>query len=165
MLCFGWIDGIRIRVDDEVLHCPFRPKEGEERLEPPKQRAIRGAVGCGAGFATGARGICEAHRGSLGDLFLRADDDPGALVRLPCPTSSGLRRMAGLGVQAARIPQASGALGCEREARADPRGSLGRIDRRLRGRSQGEAVPVDAPPGRRLAIFLEISSGGDEISR
>ena len=78
-LCFGWIDGVKKRVDEAALHASLHAAQGGQHLEPGQHEARRGADRAQRDGDAGARGVEAA----------RSEEDRDLLVREP---ADGVRR-------------------------------------------------------------------------
>ena len=86
-LCFGWIDGVRKRVDDEQLCQPLHPPPRQERLERGQHQTRRGAHRRRADAPGRARCVRAAPGRPVGHLRLRAAPyrHPGRGLRAAVP--------------------------------------------------------------------------------
>ena len=123
-LCFGWIDGIRRRLDEHTYSIRFTPR---------KPSSIWSAVNIAkveqlqaAGRMTPAGLAAFAHRKAHKSAIYSHEQAGGRAARTHAarvPAQQG--RVAVLsGIHAAQLPQEHAALGHVGQARCDPRGAV-----------------------------------------
>ena len=126
-LCFGWIDGIRRRIDEHTYSIRFTPR---------KPSSIWSAVNIAKVEqlqAAGRMTLCPPKGAQVGHLFPRAGGSGRAagVAAARLPAQQG--RVAVLsGVHATQLSQEHAALGRIRQARCDPRGTVCGVGGRLR---------------------------------
>jgi hypothetical protein len=71
-LCFGWIDGIRRRIDDESYSIRFTPRRPQSVWSTVNIKRCGGTRKAGPDAGRRESGLCEAQRRKVTHLFVRA---------------------------------------------------------------------------------------------
>ncbi len=146
-LCFGWIDGVLRRVDDErhmQRFTPRKPTSNWSAVNVAKVAALREAGRMRLGRRGGVRAPAGGpHR----RLLVRAARRPAARARAACPVRG---RAGGVGVlpgPAALLPAAGELVGDQREEAGDARPPPGAADLRQRLRRADQAAQAAEAEG------------------
>ena len=146
-LCFGWIDGVLRRVDDErhiQRFTPRKPTSNWSAVNVAKVAALREA---GRMRPAGEAAFARRRRGPHRRLLVRAARRPAARARAACPVRG---RAGGVGVlpgAAALLPEAGELVGDQREEAGDARPPPGAADLRQRRRRADQAAPAAEAEG------------------
>ena len=138
-LCFGWIDGVRRRIDDAGYSIRFTPRKARSTWSAINVRRVGELTAQGlmhpAGIAAFERRSHDKTAIYSYEQRQAAELEPEQERRF----KANKRAWAWFQAQAPVLPADGDLLGHQREARGDPRAAPAAADRRLRGRAPDPA--------------------------
>ena len=147
-LCYGWIDGLKKRVDDEKFMHRFSPRKAKSTWSRINvQRAIA-LIDAGKMAAPGLKAF-EAREAKRTGIYTYEQERPGLSAIDKKRFMKNARAWKFFAKPAAGLPETRRLLGIESQARRDPAASSCEAYERFRGRT---AAGYDVPEGRPKVI-------------
>ena len=147
-LCFGWIDGITRRIDDEVYAIRFTPRRKRSNWSAINIARMAELIAAGRMHPAGIRAFEARDGGEPRHLLLResARGPAGRLSGAPEGERRGLELVAGTATGISARRDLVGRIG---QAAGDTRSAARDADRRLCGRAQDQVAAVRQAKERR----------------
>lgn len=148
-LCFGWIDGVRKRLDDTSYMIRFTPRKPRSAWSAVNIERVAELSTLGLMRPAGLRAFDARRDREVRDLRVRASE-PGARRRPGAPFPSERASVGLLPGPAGVVPADRGLVGDQREENGNPREAACPADRGLGGRQDdtGAHTPDVGPPAR-----------------
>ena len=140
-LCFGWIDGLTRRIDDEVYAIRFTPRTKRSTWSAVNVARMGELMAAGRAASCGHPRVRGAHRRQHWHLLLRESSRRPA-GRVPVATQSERGRMGLVAGADAELSKGGDLVGRFGQTGGDPRSAPGDPDRRLRGGTHDQVAAV-----------------------
>ena len=127
-LCFGWIDGVRRRIDDLSFSNRFTPRRPGSNWSDLNLAKVEALAAAGLMYPAGI----AAHANRILRTAAYSFEQPAALALDPLQIKEFQRTQGGLGLlreQVSVLPQAGDLVGGQRQAGGDPRSAAGQAHR------------------------------------